>query len=598
MPVGAHAQFSADSQTNIISGVTNSASIYCVGSNTSFNVLLIQNGGMLSNDAACVGCTVTSSNNTAVVTDEGSIWQTAYLYPYQFGLTVGYRSQGNRLVISNGAQIVFYFAEIGNTAKSNTVWVTGTNTSWRGAAELSVGILGAGTGAPIEDNSLLVSSGARVEFASIVVGLYSTRSSLTVSNGARTSSTSLTIGSDYGYDCRGLITGTGSVCETEALIVGETGTGNVLVVENGAALQSGSGVIGWFDPYGVPGGNNQVLITGAGSVWSNRHELLVGNETSSNSLVIVEGSVQARNMVVGGTRRALNNSVRVDSGCLVVTDSGAGRIIVGQAGQGRLVLHGGAVTTDTLVLTNGSNSTMQFNSGLLSSQATVVSNAVLFCIGNGTGPAEFHLMGGTHSFCDGLRVSLNALLTGCGTINGDLLVEGIVLATCGGALRCAGSVTNYGTIKAISGTVLDFQGQVVNYGLIDAIHGSTNFPAGIINNGIVLDANGDYDGDRLTNLQEDQAGTSPTNAASAFRVIATESTGDDFRITWTAVGGKSYIVQTNATPEGTGFADLSATIHVDGCSETTTNYLPRQALGRRSNAAPTTESPHGRMILP
>lgn len=84
---------------------------------------------------------------------------------------------------------------------------------------------------------------------------------------------------------------------------------------------------------------------------------------------------------------------------------------------------------------------------------------------------------------------------------------------------------------------------------------------------------GDPDGDGLTNLEEQQADTNPRDATSGFGVVGTQTEGADFRITWTAVGGKSYVVQTNATPAGSGFRDCCAAIYVPGSGETTTNYL-------------------------
>jgi len=43
------------------------------------------------------------------------------------------------------------------------------------------------------------------------------------------------------------------------------------------------------------------------------------------------------------------------------------------------------------------------------------------------------LLGGIHSFTDGLRIRNNSTLSGCGTINGSVLVDqgGTVLADCG-----------------------------------------------------------------------------------------------------------------------------------------------------------------------
>lgn len=82
----------------------------------------------------------------------------------------------------------------------------------------------------------------------------------------------------------------------------------------------------------------------------------------------------------------------------------------------------------------------------------------------------------------------------------------------------------------------------------------------------------DFDGDGMSNLQEYLAGTDPKNSASCLRIKEVTREGDDIRIVWTAVGGKSYVVQTNSSP-GVGFADCSEPIDVPGSGESVTNYV-------------------------
>jgi hypothetical protein len=67
------AQYTADFQTNIISGVTsNWTGDYYVGNFYFSCALLVQNSGMLSNGVGYLG--YDSSNNSVLVTDSGSIW--------------------------------------------------------------------------------------------------------------------------------------------------------------------------------------------------------------------------------------------------------------------------------------------------------------------------------------------------------------------------------------------------------------------------------------------------------------------------------------------------------------------------------------------
>ena len=79
-------------------------------------------------------------------------------------------------------------------------------------------------------------------------------------------------------------------------------------------------------------------------------------------------------------------------------------------------------------------------------------------------------------------------------------------------------------------------------------------------------------GDGMSNLQEYLAGTDPNNAASRFAITSLALTNGHVRVNWSAVGGHSYVVQTNSTMGGT-FADASPVIAVPGTSERVTNYL-------------------------
>jgi hypothetical protein len=56
-------------------------------------------------------------------------------------------------------------------------------------------------------------------------------------------------------------------------------------------------------------------------------------------------------------------------------------------------------------------------------------------------------------------------------------------------------------------------------------------------------ASGDPDRDGLTNLQEYLSGTDPKSAGSALRIETVNWTETEFKLSFTAVAGKSYTVQ-------------------------------------------------------
>src|ERR1041385_1527281 len=77
----ASAQYSANYQTNIISGViSNWSGDYFVGSNTFANGIMIRNGGVLANADAQVGCLSMSTSNYVLVSGAGSVWSNANMY--------------------------------------------------------------------------------------------------------------------------------------------------------------------------------------------------------------------------------------------------------------------------------------------------------------------------------------------------------------------------------------------------------------------------------------------------------------------------------------------------------------------------------------
>ncbi len=112
----APAQFSADYQTNVISGVvSNWAGDYIVGSNTVFDLLRVEESGLLSNAAGFIGYEGTATDNFAIVAGSGSVWSNADT------LTVGRFSAGSVLTVSNGGRVVAHTlriaAEAGSTGR-------------------------------------------------------------------------------------------------------------------------------------------------------------------------------------------------------------------------------------------------------------------------------------------------------------------------------------------------------------------------------------------------------------------------------------------------------------------------------------------------
>lgn len=83
----------------------------------------------------------------------------------------------------------------------------------------------------------------------------------------------------------------------------------------------------------------------------------------------------------------------------------------------------------------------------------------------------------------------------------------------------------------------------------------------------------DPDGDGQNNLVEFLAGTDPTIAASAFRIISVAQEDNDIRIMWQTVGGKTNALQSATGDYTTNFDDLGGPIVISGFGDVITNRV-------------------------
>ena len=504
-----------------------------VGNQLGGNQLIITGTSTFTNSGGYVGNLAGCSNNTVLVSGPSSVWYN------QLNLYVGNQGASNRLTISDSAVVVNNagFVSADSASSNNSVFVTGTGSVWSNAGTLYMGGWGA-------DNQLTVTNGGVVQGAMVYLGY------------------SLAAGRN-----KATITGTGSVWRSgNSVYVGFYGTANQLTVSDGGAVYD---LIGCLGNYNISI-NNTALVTGAGSVWNNANALYVGISGVNNQLTVTAGGgVIAGTVVLGNNSDSSGNQLTVSNGWISVTNATSTGLL--DVRRGAFMLNGGSVTVDNLAATYGASSVILFNGGLLRSKGTTINNGSALTVGDGAQAATYYLQSGTHSFANSLIISPNATLTGCGTILGAVTNLGSIAMGCSSVF--SNEVFNNASIIISNSATVDFYSPVVNNGVINAILGTVNFRAGMSGGGLYLDANSDADGDGMSNLQEVLAGTDPTNSASVLRVLFIGTVGNDVQINWSAFGGKSYVVQTNASPSGVGFADFSPVISVPGGGATTTNYL-------------------------
>jgi len=385
----ARAQFTANFQTNTISGVRSNWAgfgAYNVGSNTFLDTLIIQNGGALSNFDGIIGNLGSASNNTAIVTGTGSLWTNGDV------LVVGSSAPGNNLVISNGGLVYC----IGGTfmgyalaaSSNNTVTVTGSGSVWTnidlyvgyngghnrmtisngGAVRDRTGFIGEG-GASVSNVVIITDPGSFWSHdapggagrGQIVLGDISVGNQLITSNGGAIYSSSLIFGNSTSSSSNSaIITGAGSVWNLGpvgggSLEVGNGGQGSRLTISDGGAVHVTFGYIGFA------GKNDMVTVTGTGAVWDDMLDLYIGNNGKTNALSIGPGGlVVATNAYVSYLAGSVGNHIDVEGGTMLVVSNAT----IGNAG----CTSSGTITVDTgeLLVTNAAgNATLEVLSGAL-----------------------------------------------------------------------------------------------------------------------------------------------------------------------------------------------------------------------------------------
>ena len=500
---------SSSGNSMLVTGPGSSLSGNCyiyTGNQGNDNTFTVANGGAVSDKFCYISYVAGSSNNAVLLTGTNSSWQNS------FSVFVGFDGVAGSLTISNGATMaVTQEGVLGYdpTSSNNNALVTGGGSTWNNSDNTYVGYEGPANGLVISNggwvigqsgvagfgpgsysNSVMVVGAGSLwtNYNEVYVGYSGSGNSLVISNGGQVLDFDGYLGFTNNFNNQALVTGAGSVwSNADAVLVGDFGVSNSLVISNGGLVEDYFGLVGEDDS----GSNNSVFVE-PGGVWSNQ-QLAVGDLGSQNALFVEGGSVFATNMVVGYNSLYCNNLVQLDSGQIIVTNPTASGVL--EVYDGSFVLNGGTLRVDTLIVTND-------------------------C-------AQFLHVGGTLIYKT-LMLNPNQSAVGDG-------------------------IPNWWKLQ---------------YGF-DPLDPT------------VAGADPDHDGEN--NLEEYLAGTNPTNAASVFHIISAAKTNIDVRVTWSTAGGHSYVLQTNGDLGAGTFADFSPVISVGGTNEGTTNYLDPGAVTNHSS---------------
>jgi T5SS/PEP-CTERM-associated repeat protein len=509
------AQYNADSQTNAYgSGLTGWTGNYLVGSNKVFDVLLVTGGGVLTNANAYLGYEIPASNNLAIVDGGGSTWSNVGV------LAVGNKSSGNRLVITNGGRVfTTSIAYVGTTAtcSNNLAVVAGSGSTWAvGGAYIHVGQNGF-------NNQLLVLDGGQVSGTAVVIGNSSTSVSnlvvvsgansllaassvlyvggnnsatansspsqnmLVVSNGAVVRSVGGILGNSSNANLNlALVTGGGSMWSNVGGVfnVGAFGSGNRTVISNGGAVYSGNSAVGNY----VSSTNNEVVVTGAGSLWQVSGTLGVGSNANSKGtgrvLLLDGGGLQISGALSAGfgDTGAITNSggiLQFTSATPTITPNGYGNIVVTNG----TVSHVGSTAANVW----GSYGSNQLGNILYQGENTFRLNAASnttaaspqnYTFAAGISPSNYV---GLEMVNGGTAWRSAWLNVGSG---GSLLVSNTA-ATVGGVL------TNSGNIRVVNATVTWQSNVVLNSGSYTFANATNVFAANLqVGLGVTLGGSG------------------------------------------------------------------------------------------------------------
>lgn len=393
------------------------------------NTLLVLEGARLEGGNDAVG--FSGSATRALVAGAGSLWTNRTL-------TLGGSGSSNRLVLSNAAQVFSGSAVLGGSpsARGSDVFITGTGSAWHVRSNLLVGLSG-------PHGRLEIQAGGMVSNAQAVLG----------ANAGAT-------------NCAVLASGSGSLWRTDAeFAVGALGHGASLVVSNGAHVRSGVGIIDASRFITPPlaecsefhmGG--RALVTGPGSVWECRTNLILGTFGRGNTLDVRDGGlVTSPALILGDASVSLSNFLcvatpgrnvlTVDGGCLAVTNStGTG---VMEIRNGVVSMARGSIVLDELRATNRHYGRFDLLGGSARLRRAYFGTVLPFVIGDGLNAARLTVAESGPGLGWGLLdAPAGVVVQPHGTLAGGAIVSGSVSNA--GTLRPGGQDGAYFSIASLS----------------------------------------------------------------------------------------------------------------------------------------------------
>jgi T5SS/PEP-CTERM-associated repeat protein len=343
-----------------------------VGARGGTNELVVSNGARAFTAAVEIGSQLSSSfprgadGNSIVITGDGTRWVIGS------NVTVGAASEGNRLLISDGARVTNTFTVIGgsNVALYNRATLAGPGTQWDIAGPILVGQTGSSNSLEVIDGARLVTPEGFIGWTNFAAGntaiisgpdsLWEAGSrlilglrgavdnQLMVLNGGR-----LTNGFShlYGNGVSAAVDGLGSRWDTAGRLYLNSLTNALVTVANGGRLTAAELLLGASNQFSRPvalglqaqGNGTTVVIAG---------DMVIGRGGAFHQVTVLDGaSLTTANTDIGvGTYNNSTSAAQLgDSNSVVVAGAGAAWTNLGRL---RLGVEGG---TNFLIISNGAH---------------------------------------------------------------------------------------------------------------------------------------------------------------------------------------------------------------------------------------------------
>ncbi|MFZ0435497.1 MAG: autotransporter-associated beta strand repeat-containing protein, partial [Chthoniobacterales bacterium] len=256
-----------------------------------------------TNQYFLTGDNVWFTNNATVTVDAGGVAAGSLTFTNDTGTLV---SLGGGNITASSLNN----AANGNVVISNTVTLGGAQLLSVGGGTLTLAGSDSTAGMLTIDRGTTIVTGSVLAGGDLTAGSSNGGVMMLITNGGSVAGSNGWIGSNSASsNNRVVVSGINSLWISSAdLYVGNQGSSNSLVISDGGGVVNTNGSIG----FETISSNNIVTVTGAGSVWSNSSQLRVGYQGSGNSLVISNGgSVYNGDGIVGYLPQSSSNMVLV-----------------------------------------------------------------------------------------------------------------------------------------------------------------------------------------------------------------------------------------------------------------------------------------------